>query len=52
MSSTIAIAMVSPSRRKSLATFARSTSDSRSSAADGAPAAREYPTRGTDPRAR
>jgi len=52
MRSVSAIATVTPSRRKSFATNVRSMSDARSSAAEGAPAAREYPTRVADPRAR
>ena len=52
MSNASAIATVMASLRKSFATKARSMSDARSSEADGAPAAREYPTRVTEPRAR
>ena len=52
MRSASAIATVIASRRKSFATNARSMSEARSSAADGVPAAREYPRRATEPRAR
>lgn len=52
MSSTIATATVTPRRRKSLTMKPRSSTDARSSVADGAPAARAYPLRETLPRAR